>query len=314
MTSSRAALQTIIDAELRRTTQPAVAILAEQLAQRAGAYTVAVLFYGSALRTNDLDGVLDYYVLLDRASAWPGSRLAAMANRLLPPNVGYVEADINGQRVRAKYAVMRLDQFRARMSVRSLDTTLWARFSQPCVCAWSRSGRDRAWVAGAIADAVLTAARWAAYLGPESGVASDFWRALFARTYGAELRVESTDRGGDIVACERERYDALLPLAWQTIGLNFGISSDGRLMPNLPSSERRAGMRRWSRRQRLGKPLNIVRLLKAAFTFAGAMDYVAWKVERHSGVHIEVSPWQRRFPWLAAPGLYWRLRKRGVLR
>jgi hypothetical protein len=44
------------------------------------------------------------------------------------------------------------------------------------------------------------------------------------------------------------------------------------------------------------------------------MDDVVWKRERHSGVRIEVSPWQRRFPLLAAPGLYLQLRRRGVLR
>jgi hypothetical protein len=44
------------------------------------------------------------------------------------------------------------------------------------------------------------------------------------------------------------------------------------------------------------------------------MDYVAWKVERHSGVRIDVKPWQRRFPLLAAPGLYLKLRRLGVLR
>ncbi len=43
---------------------------------------------------------------------------------------------------------------------------------------------------------------------------------------------------------------------------------------------------------------------------APGMDYVAWKIERHSGVRIEVAPWQRRFPLLAAPGLYWKLRRR----
>ncbi len=44
------------------------------------------------------------------------------------------------------------------------------------------------------------------------------------------------------------------------------------------------------------------------------MDSAAWKIERHSGVHIEVTPWPRRFPLLTAPGLYWKLRREGVLR
>ena len=88
-----------------------------------------------------------------------------------------------------------------------------------------------------------------------------------------------------------------------------------RLTPDLDPAERaRAAARAGPGARVLGRPLNILRLLKAAFTFEGAMDYVAWKVERHSGVRIEVAPWQRRFPLLAAPGLYWKLQATGRAR
>ena len=43
-------------------------------------------------------------------------------------------------------------------------------------------------------------------------------------------------------------------------------------------------------------------------------EYAAWKVERHSGVKLELSDWQRRHPLLAAPGVYLRLRRQGLLR
>ena len=34
--------------------------------------------------------------------------------------------------------------------------------------------------------------------------------------------------------------------------------------------------------------LSVLRLLKALFTFEGGLDYIAWKLERHSGQRIEV--------------------------
>lgn len=307
-------LHALIDAELRRTAPHAVALLAAQLAERGGKETAAVMFYGSALRTNTADGVLDFYVLLDRVGAWPATRIATLGNRLLPPNVGYIEAQINGVTLRAKYAVMSLAQFRARMSASSLDTTLWARFSQPCICIWARAEADRRAVAAAVRNGVITACQWAAWLGPQTADPIEYWRTLFAHTYGAELRVEDARRSNDIVARDAARYAALLPAAWRAAGIEYAAHADGRLTPRVDALARRKAANRWARRQRWGKPLNLLRLLKAAFTFEGAMDYVAWKVERHSGVHIEVAPWQRRFPLLAAPGLYWRLRKRGVLR
>ena len=307
-------LRTLIGGELHREMPPAAVALANRLAERAEGRVAAVLFYGSALRDKALDGVLDFYVLLDRCADWPGSRLAALANRLLPPNVGYVEADIDGRPLRAKYAVMTVAQFRHAMSVHRIDTTMWARFSQPCACLFARSEADRAEVRDAVGDAVVAAAKWAALLGPPSADAATFWRALYLRTYAAELRVERKSRGADLLAHDAPRFVRLLPLAWQAGGVGFVQASDGQLQPRLTDDDRSAGERRWRLRQRLGRPLNLLRLLKAALTFDNATDYVAWKVERHSGYRIEPTAFQRRHPLLAAPGIYWRLRRLGVLR
>jgi O-acetylhomoserine/O-acetylserine sulfhydrylase-like pyridoxal-dependent enzyme len=67
-------------------------------------------------------------------------------------------------------------------------------------------------------------------------------------------------------------------------------------------------------RRACGKALNALRLAKAAFTFEGGADYIAWKIERHSGVALELADWHRRHPLLAAPALLWRLRRRGAAR
>jgi hypothetical protein len=304
----------VIESELRRPPAPAVVELAARLAGRASGHVAAVLFYGSALRTGAEDGVLDYYVLLDDVGAWPASRLAALANRMLPPNVSYVEARIGDSMLRAKVAVMSLARFSKGMSAKSIDTTLWARFSQPCACVFARSAECRAAVADAICHATVTAAQWAAWLGPGRGAALDYWRALYARTYGVELRVESALRSPELIDGESERYVRLLPAAWAFLGISFEAGADGILQPRLDERVRSRAARRWARRRRLGKLLNLLRLVKAAFTFEGAMDYAVWKIERHSGVRIEVSPWQRRHPLLAAPRLYWRMRSLRLLR
>ena len=311
---ARTELAAQIAAELERSVPAPVSALAAELAARAGAVTAAVLFYGSALRDVALDGVLDFYVLTDRPIAWPGSRWTSLAGRLLPPNVGYLETVIGGTTLRTKYAVMTLAQFRAAMSAGGMDTTLWARFSQPVACVRARGDAEKRAVREAIVEAVITAARWAAALGPERGEATAFWRALFLRTYAAELRVERGSRADDLVSRDAARYAELMPAAWSAAGLRFIVTVDGSLEPTLSPAERAATARRWSVRRLFGRPLNLLRLLKAALTFDNAIDYVAWKVERHSGYRIEPSAFQRRHPLLAAPALYWRLRMRGLLR
>jgi hypothetical protein len=310
-----AELDALLAAELDRPVPAPVSALAAELAARAGDATAAVLFYGSALRDDALDGVLDFYVLTDRPVAWPGSRWTALAGRLLPPNVGYLETSVGGTLLRTKYAVMTLVQFRRAMAPASLDTTLWARFSQPVALVHVRGDADARAVRDAVAAAVVTAARWAAALGPARGRAADFWRALFQRTYAVELRPErGTSRAGDLVGRDAARYDILLPAAWRAAGIAFAAADDGVLAPALAPPERAAAERRWRVRKAMGRPLNLLRLVKAASTFDNAVDYVAWKIERHSGYRIEPTPFQRRHPLLAAPALYLKLRARGVLR
>ena len=63
----------------------------------------------------------------------------------------------------------------------------------------------------------------------------------------------------------------------------------------------------WAKRRRMGKPLNLLRLVKASTTFEGAARYAAWKIERHTGLPLEVTPLNERFPLLAAPRVLWAL-------
>jgi hypothetical protein len=47
--------------------------------------------------------------------------------------------------------------------------------------------------------------------------------------------------------------------------------------------------------------------VRAAFTFEGAARYGVWKVERHTGVAVPLTPWREKHPILAAPGVFWRV-------
>jgi hypothetical protein len=310
MSRARDTLVARTRAELDRPLPGPVRAFAAELARLGGEAVASVLFYGSALRTGAMDGVLDFYVLIEDLARWPQSRIAATANGLLPPNVEYRELMLDGAPVRAKIAILTPDQFRRHAGRKSLDTTIWARFAQPAAMPWARDEAAATAAAQAVAEAAVTAAYWAAVLGPERGTAQAYWDALFRETYATELRVDWKGRAGTIVGAADGRYAELLPLAWAAGGLGYEAGG-GEFRPLL---DRRAASRAWKARRRLGKPLTVARLAKAVFTFAGAADYAAWKIERHTGVRIEVTPWRRRHPFLAAPGVAWRLWRAGVLK
>lgn len=289
-----------IESRLAAPVDPAVAAFAEALARDAGAS--AVLFYGSNLRTGSLEGVLDFYLLL------PGRE----RNRIWP-QVSYHEREHSlesGEEVilRAKVATMALATFAEAASGQLSDTTIWARFVQPSALIWARDDAARSGVVNAIEAAAVTAARLAVALGPQSGRAEDYWRALFQATYKAEFRVEKAGRENDILSVNAEHFEGLLPLALDAGGVAYEQRSD-RITPSLAASERSRILGWWKRRQMLGKPLNFVRLIKASTTFDGAAKYAAWKIERHTGMPVEVTPFRERYPLLAAPSVLWSLRK-----
>ncbi|WP_305097743.1 hypothetical protein [Croceibacterium aestuarii] len=289
------ALEARVAAMLAREVRPEVAHQAQLLGEEAAG--VAVLFYGSNLRTGSLEGVLDYYVLV------PGPPETG-----LWPKVSYREWDdaATGERLRAKVAEMSLAKFAEAARGESLDTTIWARFVQPSALVWARDEAAAGAVGEAIAGAARTAARLAAALGPAEGQADDYWRALFRATYRAELRVEAPGREDSILAANPAHFDGLLRAALSSARIPF--RDDGsRLAPQLEPDERRRILRWWNTRRRLGKLLNAARLVRANSTFAGAPRYIAWKIERHTGVAVEITPWREKHPLLAAPGVLWRV-------
>ncbi len=282
-----------IAAGLSRAVAPEVAAAAAELAGATD--TLAVLFYGSNLRTGDLDGVLDFYCLT-----------AGPPERGIWPRVSFHELRGAGGVLRAKVATMALATFAEAARGERIDTTVWARFTQPCALVWARDQASRDATAGAVQDAVITAARLAALVGPQSAAEPVFWTALFDATYRAELRVEPPGRSASIVALAATHFDGLLPLAWDAAGIGFAQST-GQFAPELASSEWTRLARWWRRRARAGKALNLARLARATTTFDGAARYAAWKIERHIGIAIPLTPWRERHPLLAVPVLLWTL-------
>ena len=172
-----------------------------------------------------------------------------------------------------------------------------------------RRRRRREAVTEAVAGAVATASRFAAALGPGGRAAA----RLLARAVPRDLCRRIPGRGGRARRPDRRsRSAALRRLPAARLGARQGSRFASRAIascPTSPTGSARAILAAWARVRRWGKPLNVVRLVKAAFTFDGAGRYAAWKIERHTGVPVPLTPWQERHPILAAPGVLWRVRR-----
>lgn len=301
---SRAALQGLVAAELKQPVAPPVIAMAEAVRARHPQGTLAVLFYGSCLRKPEtllVDSVLDFYLLVENYTAAYGAALLAFANKLLPPNVFYLELPHAGGTLRCKYAVLSLDDFLAGTARRTLNVSIWARFSQQARLVWCRDAEIAARVAEGCTEAVLTMLGNVVQLLPAEATADQLWQRAFLETYAAELRSEGAERAAELVALDVDRFRRVTGPALAELHTT-------------PLEDAAHCAATWRRRRRVGKLLNLARLAKAAFTFQGGVDYVLWKVRRHSGVELQVTDWQRRHPILSAPVLAWRLYRRGAFR
>src|SRR6185436_6406102 len=152
---TRSELTNLIAQELAQPVAAAVQAMADTVRARHPEAALAVLFYGSCLRRPEsllADSLLDFYLLVDDYTSAYGSALTALANRILPPNVFYLESQYDGSILRCKYAVISLAQFQDGMSRATDNVSLWARFSQQSRLIWARDPRVAQAVASACAE------------------------------------------------------------------------------------------------------------------------------------------------------------------
>jgi hypothetical protein len=305
----------IIRSDLQAEPMPAgIAQLVEVLRARYPQSLQAVIYYGSCRRRSDnIEGLVDLLAVVSGYRACHGAGLTALANRVLPPNVYYLEAGNNHLRYRSKYAVVSLPGFLRRCSG-GLDAYFWARFAQPCRLAWSRNEKVTEILIKARLSAVVTFAQHAAPRMVQGELdAAGFWEQALSASYRCELRPERDHAARDLVQSDVHYWRAISAAVLPDIN-GITVVRDDRYRIQFDSVARLRAVWEWRLRGVWGKALNLARLFKAAGTFANGLDYLLWKVERHSGVRVEITPAMRRYPRLAACRLAWQLWRKGGFR
>jgi hypothetical protein len=288
--------------------------LVAQLCTRHRDAVSAVLLYGSCLRSGDLrDGLVDIYLLCDSYRAAYGSGVLAAANWLLPPNVFYTQVATDNGVLRSKVTVISQSDFIAGCSPDWFQSYIWGRFAQPTVLVYCRDPATAVTLEAARTMAATTLLRRALPRLPEAGSVVDLWDAALRLSYATELRAEGSGRSRELVVWGQSYYE---PLAAEIAGdpaMALVVSGD-TYRSKVPRRARILSRWGWWLRRVQGKLLSVLRLIKALFTFEGGLDYVAWKLERHSGQSVDIPPRVRRYPLIFVWGFFWQLYRRGLFR
>jgi arginine exporter protein ArgO len=296
-----ATLSSLIAERAARPISARAMAMAAHLRAHFGTGVVGILFYGAGLR-DDATTELDFYVIADTAGAVLRNMLSAVAAELLPPNVYLIRAVIDGKAVAAKVAVIGRRAFVH--GARAFSPQVWARFAQPAAIAYARDDAAHQQLVETLATCAATFIARAVPLMPGPFTAADVWTRGLMESYAAEWRPERDERPAALAAHDPDGCAAVVAAVLGP------ARADGTYIPS-DAMAQSAARRVWALRRRWGKFLNVLRLMKAAFTFDGGLDYAVAKIARHSGVTVEISDDDRRHPLLAGIRVFREARRRG---
>jgi hypothetical protein len=286
-----------------------VAAFTDAVQRKFGAAVAAILFYGSCRRADQPDGLYDLYVIVDDYRCMPW--FEAVLADALPPNVYYLEAVTSAGTRRAKCTVISQADFERGMQ-HWFHSYLWGRFCQPVSLAHTRDADARDATLAALCNAVRKFITEAICLQPAEFDTRALWTDALRTSYATELRSEGPDRADELFAANADYYDGVTRAAAADVGLT--ATDPGRWRAMMSERDRAERRRAWRVRAVTGKLQALARILKAWITFDGGFDYIIWKLERHSGRHIDVPERVRRRPMIHMWGFFWRLYRAGVFR
>jgi hypothetical protein len=300
----RDALATGLDAR----PSPRSARLASYLARAFGESTVALVHYGSHAYQSDAraESALDFFVIVDDYSdayrslkAIAGTRyspgLATSLNHFLPPNVIAVTEPTTSPPLRAKIAVFSLTAFRRACSSRAPDHFVRGRLFQAVQLVWTRDEESRRAVVDAIVEARAGSFDWGHTALPSEFDTDTYCETLLSASFASEIRPE-----------KRERITALLDAQRATMIPIYGSLLDslfeaGALARNGDTYSDPHPIRFWDKVRsavyfRRSKVRATLRWVKYMALYDDWLDYLVLKIARRSGIAIELSPWERRWP------------------
>jgi hypothetical protein len=286
--------------------------LAAFLAWAFGDATQAVIHYGSRAqgRWTRSESAFDFFVVVTgygeayrslarTAGMHRSPRVATGFARILPPNVISLRHTTDGGERLAKVAVFSERDFGRETSERARDHFTRGRLMQHVVIAWARDAGARKIAVQGIVNARRTTFQWGRPFLPAEFSVEEFCAALLAKSLQGEIRPERTDHAANLVAAQRDTLIAAYGELLEELATHGAVERMGSryaLTRKVGAFERT----RINLYFRISKTRNFVRLFKHVALYDGWMDYILEKIARSSGMRINVTERERRWPLIFA--------------
>jgi hypothetical protein len=286
---------------------PEVRDVIDLLRDACGRNLVGVVFFGSRLLgTSPGEGsAADLFVVIENylrfyesiGSRLPTSRhsgIMAALNRVLPPNIIYLN-DPGGMRAGAKCFIVSEGDLAMGLSPEAKDHFFRGRLSQRVHVVHARSERDRVAMERRIEAARHLTLDWVPLYLPKTFDVLEYCRRMMEVSYAAEIRPEARNRSAEVYAAQRSFFRLAYGRVLQEGHRSGILAAEGarfRLVKS-PTFRERWGTAAFFRRSKVRAT---VRWGKYMLTFDDWLDYIVRKVERRSGLRIELTKAERRLP------------------
>lgn len=282
--------------------------LAAFLASVCGDTTVALVHYGSHAQQSDArpESAHDFFVIVDRyrdayrslvshGVARFRPRVASTLNHVLAPNVIRVTVPGVTPALEAKCAVYSWSDFRLAASVHAKDHFALGRLFQHVQIAWTRDQGSRDRISDVLVGARIATFAWGRSFLPRQFDVDAYCRTLLETSFAAEIRPEEKERVDMLLAAQRETLipvysEVLNQLVQQRI-----LARNGKVytmvVPVGKWAKFRAAM--YFRRSKVRAT---VRWLKYIALYDDWLEYILKKIARRSGVSVELTERERRWP------------------
>lgn len=289
---------------------PTALALRDALLQASGDSVKALVMYGSQLVKADARSASawDLVVIVDdyrafhkalrrtghyRRPAW----LLNLLSRTLPPNVTAFDTG-DPELPLAKCVVVSAEHFHRALAPRSPDHFLKGRMVQQVAVLWAASDDDERWVRELLAGARNDVLAWAGPTVPEPFTPEQLAHHMLSVSYAGEVRPEGDERVRQVFEAQRDflswAYTRVLERAAEMGRVEEVEPGRYRLVPPPTAADRRRVERYFER----SKVRSTMRWGKHIVTFNDWLTYIQKKVERRTGMEIEVTAWERRLPLL----------------
>jgi hypothetical protein len=300
----RAALATGLDEPSR----PRLEQFSTFLANAFGPTAVALIHYGSHAHGSGAtaESAHDFFVIVDSyrdayrsLAATVGTRyrpgVATLLNRVLAPNVIAITDASAIPPARAKIAVLSLRAFRRACSTRSADLFVRGRLCQVARLVWARDDESRRAVVDATIEARAGSFEWGrAFLQTPFDVET-YCRTLVTTSFASEIRPETADRIASLLELQRTTLHAMYEPLLTSLQRAGALRQDGTLY-RITTAQGKWDTFASSVYMRRNKLRATLRWGKYVALYDDWLDYVVGKIARRSGVAIELSSRERRWP------------------